>query len=140
MMLRMYGRRGDGDAPGGVDTADGIKVRYSEIARYFFAYYWPLACNAGLRQGPSNQPPKVVTAIEREFGKNGDARSVRQIIRDEPERVGCCLEKVAKVMPMQVVYRFQKVRGVMIPMFYQYAAGPGDASATGKSTQRAAYS
>ena len=128
MMLRMYGRPGDGGAPGATDTADGIKVRYAEIARYFFAYYWPLACNAGLRQGTARQPPKVMTAIEEAFGKKEHGHSVCQIIREDPERAEQCVKKIAGVMPKQVVYRFQKVRGREICMFYQYAAGPGDKS------------
>lgn len=126
MMLRAYGRQGDEDVPGTADTADGIQVEYAEIARYFFAYYWPLACNAGLRQGPAK--PKVVTAIEREFGEKKYEQSACQIIRDEPEKVGRCLKEIARVMPLQVGYRLQKVCGDEIPMFYQYAAGPADNS------------
>ena len=132
MMLRMYGRPADEEAPGVVDTADGIKVRYAEIARYFFAYYWPLACNAGLRQGPAKQQPKVMTAIEREFGKKEYGQSVCQMIRDEPEAVGRCIKAIAKVMPKQVIYRFQKVGGREICMFYQYAAELDDKSGNRK--------
>ena len=127
-MLRIYGRPGDGDAPGTVDTAGGIKVEYAEIARYFFAYYWPLACNAGLRQGPANQKPKVVSAIEREFGIKKHGQPACQIIREEPEKAERCIKEIARVMPLQVVHRFQKVCGREIRMFYQYAAGPGDKS------------
>ena len=132
MMLRMYGRPGDGGAPGTTDTADGIKVRYAEIARYFFAYYWPLACNAGLRQGPAKQPPLVMTAIEGAFGKKRYGQSVCQIIREYPERVEQCIKKIAGAMPKQVVYRFQKVCGREICMFYQYAAEKGDGSGNRK--------
>lgn len=123
-MVRMYGRPVEGAAPGVTDTAGGIQVRHAEIARYFFVYYWPFACNARLRQGRDNQPPRVTTAIEEEFGKREYGRSAFQIIRDEPEKVGRCLEKIAKDMPRQVIHRFQKVGGREIRMFYQYAAGP----------------
>ena len=124
MILRMYGRVGEGAAPGAIDTADGIKVKYAEIARYYFAYYWPLACTARLRQGPNNETPDVVEAIEKEFGKRKYEQSARQIIRDEPEKVERCLKKIARVMPRQVIHRFQIVDGREIRMFYQYAAGP----------------
>ena len=123
-MVRAYGRPEDGIAPGVTDTADGIQVRYAEIARYFFVYYWPLVCNARLLQGRDSQPPRVTTAIKEEFGKREYGRSAFQIIRDEPEKVGRCIEKIAREMPRQVIYRFQKVGGREIRMFYQYAAGP----------------
>ena len=126
MVLRLYGRPRDKGAPGAVDTAGGIRVRYAEIARYFFAYYWPLACNAGLRQGPATETPLVMTAIEKEFGEGEYGQSVCQVIRDEPERTGRCIKEIARVMPRQVVYRFQKVGGRELRMFYQYAAGPAD--------------
>ena len=123
-MVRTYGRPEEGDAPGVTDSTDGIQVRYAEIARYFFVYYWPLACNAKLRQGHDSQPSRVTTAIKEEFGREGYGRSASRIIRDEPERVGRCLEKIAMDMPRQVIHRFQKIGGREIRMFYQYAAGP----------------
>ena len=128
MMLQMYGGPGDRDASGTVDTAGGIKAEYAEIARYFFAYYWPLAGNAGLRQGPVNQKPKVVSAIEKEFSTKEYGQPACQIIREEPEKTWRCVKEIARVMPLQVVHRFQKVCGREIRMFYQYAAGPGDRS------------
>ena len=127
MMVRVYGRAGDGAAAGGaVDTVGGIKVTYAEIARYFFAYYWPLACRARLRQGPARQRPQVMGAIEGEFGGKEYRQSACQMAREEPERVGRCLRKIAKAMPRQVVHRFQKACGGEVRMFYQYAAGPAD--------------
>lgn len=126
MMPRMYGRLGDGPAAGTTDTAGGIKVTYAEVARYFFAYYWPLACRARLRQGPAAQRPGVMGAIEGEFTEAEYRQSVCRIICEEPERVRRCLKKIARVAPKQVVVRFQKVGGREDPMFYHFAAGPAD--------------
>lgn len=134
MMRHMYGRiwgRIAAKTPGAASAAAGCggnKVTYAEIALYFFAYYWPLACGAGLRQGPDNQKPKAVRAIEEEFGKGGHPQSLRQIIGEEPERVERCLGKIAKVGFGDIVHRFQKVCGKEARMFYQYAAGRGDRS------------
>lgn len=132
MMPRMYGRiwdRAAARAPGGGGAAaacGGSTVTYAEIAMYFFAYYWPLACNAGLRQGPASQKPKAVRAIEEVFGGGARPQSACQIIGEKPEKVERCLGRIAKVGFGQVVYRFQKVDGRLDPMFYQYAAGPAD--------------
>ena len=123
MMQRMYGPPGDGDAPGAIDTADGIKVKYAEIARYFFVYYWPVVCRARLEQGPNNEEPLVAQEIKKEFCDKEYRQSARQIILDEPEKVGRCITAIAKVMPRQVVHRFQKVCDEEIRMFYQYGAG-----------------
>ena len=131
MMPRMYGSIWDrtvAKAAGTTAGGDGGRdsVTYAEIALYFFAYYWPLACKARLEQGPANQKPRVVQAIEEEFGGGAYPQSVCQIISEEPERVERCLKRIAKVGFGQVVYRFQKVDGRLDPMFYQYAAGPAD--------------
>ena len=123
MMQRMYGRPGDGDAPGAIDTADGIKVKYAEIARYFFVYYWPIVCRARLEQGPDGKDPLVAQIIKKEFRDQEYRQSACQIIQEEPEKVERCIEAIAKVMPRQVVHRFQKVGGKEIRMFYQYGAG-----------------
>ena len=123
MIERMYGRQGDGGAPGAIDTAYGIKVKYAEIARYFFVYYWPIACRARLEQGPKNEEPLVAQEIKKEFRDEEYRQSVCQIILEDPERVGRCIEEIAKVMPRQVVHRFQMVGGKEIRMFYQYGAG-----------------
>ena len=123
---RMYGRLGDGPAAGTTYTAGGIQVTYAEMARYFFAYYWPLACRARLRQGPAAQRPGVMGAIEEEFGEAEYRQSACQIVCEEPERVRRCLRKIERVAPKQAVVRFQKVDGREDPMFYHFAAGPAD--------------
>ena len=126
MVPRMYGRLGNEPAAGTTYTAGGIQVTYAEVARYFFAYYWPLACRARLRQGPITQRPGVMGAIEKEFGEAEYRQSVCQIICEEPERVRRCLKKIEKVAPKQVVVRFQKVDGSEDPIFYHFAAGLAD--------------
>ena len=128
-MQWVYGRpRGEAAAaPGTANVAGaGNKVTYAEMARYFFAYYWPLACEARLRQGPARQKPLVIQAIEGEFGEGECRLPVRRIICEQPAKVERCLKEVARVAPRQVVVRFQKVDGAEDPMFYQFAAGQAD--------------
>ena len=135
-MPRMYGRIWDRIAakPAGASGGSGRgrgggdRVTYAEIALYFFAYYWPLVRWTRLRQGPDGQKPKAAREIEREFGDGERRRPLCQIICEEPERVECCLRKIARVGFKDVVHRFQWVCGKEARMFYQYAAGPGDKS------------
>ena len=124
MISRLYGRPEDGAAPGATETAYGIKVKYAEIARYFFAYYWPLACRARLEQGPAGEVPLVVSEIKKELGRDDYSQSVYEIVREEPEAVERCIKAIARVMPRQVVHRFQRVCGREICVFYQFGAGP----------------
>ena len=124
MISRLYGPPEEGAAPGATETSYGIKVRYAEIARYFFAYYWPLACRARLEQGPAGEVPLVVSEIKKEFGRDEYRQSVYEIVSEEPGAVERCIKAIARVMPRQVVHRFQKVGGREICMFYQFGAGP----------------
>ena len=73
------------------------------------------------------QKPKAMQAIE-EFDGGAYPQSVRQIVREEPEKAERCLGRIAKAGFRDVVHRFQKVCGKGARMFYQYAAGPGDRS------------
>ena len=103
-------------------------VKYAGIARYFFHYYWPLACKTKLRQGPVSQPPEVIRAIKKEFDGEAYPETVEEIIEKNRAKVDRCLKKITKHAFEDVVHRFQKVDGEEDRMFYQYAAGPPDKS------------
>ncbi len=46
---------------------DKQRVKYSEIAKYFFKYCWLQECKSKLRHGPKNQILSVITEIHKEF-------------------------------------------------------------------------
>lgn len=113
-------------------VANNSRIKYSEIARYFFVYYWPLTCKTRLRQGPVTQPPVITTKIEEEFTEKAYPQSVDQIIRKERAKVNRCLEKISMIGLKDVAHRFQRVNKVEVRMFYQFAAGPPDKSGNRK--------
>ena len=96
-------------------------VRYSNIAHYFFRYYWT-QCRSGLRQGPDNQRLKIITIIENEFPKSYYSRTFDWIKRKFPDRVDRCLELIPKQCFNNVIHRFQAVGGVEHRIFYNYCA------------------
>ena len=121
-----------GGSRGGRDEAAPAQVKYDEIARYFFVYYWPLVCKTRLRQGPDSQPPLVTAAIRDEFRKDAYPQTVEEVIRDERAKVDRCVDEIAKCAFDNVPYRFQSIGGSEVRMFYQLAAGPPDASGNRK--------
>ena len=122
----------NGEAAEARPPAGDSGIKYADIARYFFVYYWPLTCKTRLRQGPATQPPVVTTEIERVFDEGAYPQSVDRIIRTERAKVDRCVVKIAAMGLKDVAHRFQKVKGGEERMFYQYVAGKPDRSGNRK--------
>lgn len=95
------------------------KVRYSEIAQYFFRYYWLQECKSKLRQGPANQTPEVITIIRKEFTEATYPHTFSELRKKEPEKVRRCEKRIVQRCFDDVVPRFQRNGR---EFFYKYFA------------------
>ncbi len=109
------------------NTSDEPQVKYSEIARYFFKYYWLQECKSRLRQGPKGQTPEVITIIRKEFEKDAYPESFDDIMGAEEAKIEKCIEKIIPLCSKAVVYRFEPGHDDD-KIFYTYFAGPKDSS------------
>lgn len=84
-----------------------LKIKYTEIAKEFFRYYWMQECKSHLRQGPINQPPEIITIIRDEFREAFYPQSVDKIIKKELVRVENCILRITKKCFDDVIPRFE---------------------------------
>ena len=102
--------------------SSNTKVRYSEIAEYFFKYYWMQECKCRLRQGPKKQVPMIITIIRREFEKDAYPQSYKELQKTDSIRIARCVNEITKECFDDVIPRFQKVGGSEQRIFYDYLA------------------
>ena len=84
------------------------KVRYRDIAQYFFKYYWLQECKSKLRQGPINQTPLIITIIRQYFDKDVYPQTFSEIQKKESDKINKCIDKITKKCLDDVITRFQK--------------------------------
>jgi len=108
------------------------QVRYSEIAEYFFKYYWLQECKSRLRQGPMNQVPRIITIIRKEFKEKSYPESFKKLQEKERGRIERCVAEITKECFDDVIPRFQKIGGQEQRAFYSYFAKDYNDSAGNK--------
>ena len=101
---------------------DKQRVKYSEIAKYFFKYYWLQECKSKLRHGPKNQTPSVITEIRKEFDQDTYPQSFEKIQEEEPEKVTNCVKEITRICSKDVIHRFQYIGRTERKIFYDYFA------------------
>ena len=94
-------------------------MRYSEIAKYFFKYYWLQECKSKLRQGPVNQPPEITAIIRKEFAGIVTKDTFKKLESEEPTRIERCVKQIAKKGFDDVIPRFQNEKR---KFFFNYLA------------------
>ncbi len=97
---------------------DVVQVRYSEIAKYFFRYYWLQECKSKLLQGPLNQQPEIITIIRKEFAGEAYPYTFKELERKKPTKIESCVELITKRCFDDVVPRFQGREKI----FFDYSA------------------
>lgn len=98
------------------------QVRYKDIAKHFFRYYWAQECKSRLRQGPAGQRPEIVKIIRKEFPKDAYPQTFSELAREEPKRVRECVATITKKCFDDVIPRFQKTGKDARELFYKYYA------------------
>lgn len=106
---------------------DDLQVRYSKIAQYFMRCYWMQECRYGLRQGPANQTPEVISIIRKEFDRSHYPQAWTKIRQKEPQKIQRCVAQITKKCFDDVIPRFQHVRNSAgraeeSRIFYDYLA------------------
>ena len=98
------------------------KVRYEEIGRAFFKYYWLQECKSRLRQGPEKQTPRVISIIRKRFPEPIYPQSFAEISSEKPHEIAECVKEITKRCFNDVIPRFQKTSGEERRIFYTYFA------------------
>ena len=104
------------------NSSDSPSVRYSEIARCFFRYYWLQECKSRLRQGPQNQTPEVITIIRGEFQEAAYPQSFEELEKSDSAGIRRCIDMITRRCFDDVIHRFQKHGRTERRLFYDYRA------------------
>ncbi len=94
-------------------------VRFREIAKYFFKYYWLQECKSRIRQGPPHQTPKVITIIRERFTDKIYLQTYGEILRDRTKDVEWCISEIQKNCFRDVIHRFHHAVGDQ-KIFFDY--------------------
>ncbi|MCY4491298.1 MAG: HNH endonuclease [Thaumarchaeota archaeon] len=68
-----------------------VNVKYKDIAKKFFDYYWLQECRYRLRQGPKNQVPLVIKIIREEFDEENYPYRLNKIKLKHSSKIKRCI-------------------------------------------------
>ncbi len=117
-----------------ISDYESNQVPYPDIAKCFFKYYWLQECKSRLRQGPRNQPPRIISKIRKEFPDDAYPVKFDDMCKKNPDKIKNCIEEITKICRKDVIHRFQQIGGSEKKLFYDYfAIRYNDASGNAKT-------